>query len=122
MPELYTEPTKSTQVSKRKLIFLKVKTPIIPLGNPHQPDRFTMSVPGASVSVAEQRKSCETNQVGTKLGTTEDTQDSEGPVSAWCERGDSNPHGFTRQILSLVRLPIPPLSHFTKSGSDFIVA
>jgi hypothetical protein len=28
----------------------------------------------------------------------------------WCERGDSNPHGFTRQILSLVRLPIPPLS------------
>jgi len=32
------------------------------------------------------------------------------PVSCWCERGDSNPHGFTRQILSLVRLPIPPLS------------
>src|SRR4051794_28260212 len=31
-------------------------------------------------------------------------------VSDWCERGDSNPHGFTRQILSLVRLPIPPLS------------
>src|SRR6516225_2223004 len=22
-------------------------------------------------------------------------------VSKWCERGDSNPHGFTRQILSL---------------------
>ena len=32
-------------------------------------------------------------------------------VNHWCERGDSNPHGFTRQILSLVRLPIPPLSH-----------
>ena len=32
-------------------------------------------------------------------------------VGRWCERGDSNPHGFTRQILSLVRLPIPPLSH-----------
>src|SRR6185437_13105358 len=30
---------------------------------------------------------------------------------AWCERRDSNPHGFPRQILSLVRLPIPPLSH-----------
>ena len=29
----------------------------------------------------------------------------------WCERGDLNPHGFPRQILSLVRLPIPPLSH-----------
>jgi hypothetical protein len=55
-------------------------------------------------------------------------------VTYWCERGDSNPHGFTRQILSLVRLPIPPLSHslrqfkpkcltldrFTKqSGGDF---
>src|ERR1700724_3654640 len=40
----------------------------------------------------------------------------EGPISRsalhyWGERGDSNPHGFTRQILSLVRLPIPPLSH-----------
>ena len=31
-------------------------------------------------------------------------------LTDWCERGDSNPHGFTRQILSLVRLPIPPLS------------
>jgi integrase len=40
----------------------------------------------------------------------------ENPKSAsdWCERGDSNPHGFTRQILSLVRLPIPPLSHSQK--------
>ena len=25
-----------------------------------------------------------------------------------------NPHGFPRQILSLVRLPIPPLSHLSK--------
>jgi hypothetical protein len=31
-------------------------------------------------------------------------------VYDWCERGDLNPHGFPRQILSLVRLPIPPLS------------
>src|SRR5579863_1719633 len=31
--------------------------------------------------------------------------------AAWCERGDSNPHGFPRQDLNLVRLPIPPLSH-----------
>src|SRR5687767_6313886 len=30
----------------------------------------------------------------------------------WCERGDSNPHTFRYQILSLARLPIPPLSHF----------
>ena len=33
------------------------------------------------------------------------------PQNPWCERGDLNPHGFPRQILSLVRLPIPPLSH-----------
>jgi hypothetical protein len=29
----------------------------------------------------------------------------------WCERGDLNPHRLPRQILSLVRLPISPLSH-----------
>ncbi len=37
--------------------------------------------------------------------------------TVWCERGDSNPHGFTRQILSLVRLPIPPLSHVEKQAN-----
>jgi hypothetical protein len=36
----------------------------------------------------------------------------------WCERGDSNPHGFTRQILSLVRLPIPPLSQSSITSLD----
>ena len=40
-------------------------------------------------------------------------------MNDWCERGDSNPHGFTRQILSLVRLPIPPLSHFVFSYLHF---
>jgi hypothetical protein len=39
--------------------------------------------------------------------------------SKWCERGDSNPHGFTRQILSLVRLPIPPLSQFVFNHLHF---
>ena len=34
--------------------------------------------------------------------------------NGWCERGDSNPHALRRQILSLVRLPIPPLSHRLK--------
>ena len=29
---------------------------------------------------------------------------------AQCERGDSNPHPLRGQILSLVRLPVPPLS------------
>jgi hypothetical protein len=46
------------------------------------------------------------------------------PEITWCERGDSNPHGFTRQILSLVRLPIPPLSralNYTKRWWDFLI-
>ena len=38
-------------------------------------------------------------------------------VSDWCERGDSNPHPLRDQILSLARLPIPPLSH----GTHYIV-
>jgi hypothetical protein len=29
---------------------------------------------------------------------------------SWCERGDSNPHPLRDQILSLARLPVPPLS------------
>ncbi len=28
-----------------------------------------------------------------------------------CEKGDSNPHGSPRWILSPVRLPVPPFSH-----------
>jgi hypothetical protein len=31
-------------------------------------------------------------------------------LGSWCERGDSNPHPLRDQILSLARLPIPPLS------------
>jgi hypothetical protein len=46
-----------------------------------------------------------------KIGHKGKRADSRSALSDWCERGDSNPHGFTRQILSLVRLPIPPLSH-----------
>ena len=45
------------------------------------------------------------------------------PVSGWCERGNSNPHPLWDQILSLARLPIPPLwrqpiiiSHRRKRG------
>jgi hypothetical protein len=49
--------------------------------------------------------------VGTKLGTVKKAADLRSIPNYWCERGDSNPHGFPRQILSLVRLPIPPLSH-----------
>jgi len=57
---------------------------------------------------------------GTKLGTMNKTANQNVirmSANCWCERGDSNPHGFTRQILSLVRLPIPPLSHLEISYS-----
>ena len=37
---------------------------------------------------------------------------------SWCERGDSNPHTLRYQILSLARLPIPPLSQFITSDSE----
>ncbi len=33
----------------------------------------------------------------------------------WCERGDSNPHTRRCWILSPVRLPVPPLSHYVWS-------
>ena len=35
--------------------------------------------------------------------------------SIWCERRDSNSHTSRRQNLNLVRLPIPPRSHFSKN-------
>lgn len=41
--------------------------------------------------------------------------------SVWCERGGSNPHSLSRQILSLVRLPVPPLSHILPvDGRNFL--
>ena len=42
------------------------------------------------------------------------------PGGSWCERGDSNPHGLPRQILSLVRLPIPPLSLVEKKQLNYL--
>src|SRR5262245_20824241 len=35
-----------------------------------------------------------------------------------CERGESNPHPLRGQILSLVRLPVPPLSR----GASYLAA
>ena len=41
----------------------------------------------------------------------------DGGMKRACERGDLNPHGVTHQILSLARLPIPPLSRtLNKNG------
>jgi hypothetical protein len=38
----------------------------------------------------------------------------------WCERGDLNPHGLLRQILSLVRLPISPLSQWFQTAGFYV--
>ena len=38
-------------------------------------------------------------------------------TGVWCERGDSNPHTLRYQILSLARLPIPPLSLEIKTSN-----
>jgi hypothetical protein len=51
------------------------------------------------------------NEGGHKIGHSRKWADRESPVSCWCGRGDLNPHGLPRQILSLVRLPISPLPH-----------
>ena len=45
-----------------------------------------------------------------RIGRSWEPANSQNSVSDWCERGDLNPHGFPRWILSPVRLPIPPLS------------
>ena len=43
--------------------------------------------------------------------------DHETNFQAWCERGDSNPHPLRDQILSLARLPVPPLSQSCLNNS-----
>jgi len=43
------------------------------------------------------------------------------PTVSWCERGDSNPHGFTRQILSSTRTKNQQFSTIWMS-SDCLVA
>ncbi len=40
----------------------------------------------------------------------------------WCERGDSNSHGFPHWNLNPARLPIPPHSRITRSGSHRLAA
>jgi squalene synthase HpnC len=41
-------------------------------------------------------------------------------VVRWCEGRDSNPHALRRQILSLVRLPIPPPSREKANGKKVL--
>ena len=60
-------------------------------------------------------------RMDTKLDTNEKGPILRSALTYWCERGDLNPHGLPRQILSLVRLPISPLSHFIFSHLRFRV-
>jgi hypothetical protein len=64
-------------------------------------------------SIRESRRSgrAEKTRSGHNSGRSQKLRIRRCLTNSWCERGDSNPHGFPRQILSLVRLPIPPLSH-----------
>lgn len=38
------------------------------------------------------------------------------PASGWCERWDSNPHARRHRLLRPTRLPVPPLSHWTRTA------
>ncbi len=40
------------------------------------------------------------------------------PISILCGLRDLNPHARKRQILNLVRLPIPPNPHMTRAGLE----
>ena len=79
-------------------------------------DKYVHSISGRNVGFVDQLEP-RNNQEPRRLeadngeGSEKENQLQVVEGEAWCERGESNPHGFPRQILSLVRLPISPLSH-----------
>ena len=74
-------------------------------------DTYIHLVSGRNVGFIDRLDAKKEAQPSATQAQPESEQERETAASDWCERGDSNPHGFPRQILSLVRLPIPPLSH-----------
>src|SRR5256885_8100105 len=48
--------------------------------------------------------------LGSGASSPESATVSVKPKENWCERRDSNSHGFPHWILSPARLPVPPLS------------
>ena len=74
-------------------------------------DIYVHLLPGRNVGWVDRLDTLCAPQPSATQAQPEADAEEAGIVSDWCERGDSNPHGFPRQILSLVRLPIPPLSH-----------
>ncbi len=85
-------------------------------------DKYVHLISGRNVGFIDRLDTLATSQQNaTQAQPTSQSEEPNEPQNCsqaieekdWCERGESNPHGFPRQILSLVRLPIPPLSHFT---------
>ena len=74
-------------------------------------DIYVHLLPGRNVALIDKLDALAPAQTAATQAQPEPQVTKPESVSDWCERGDSNPHGFPRQILSLVRLPIPPLSH-----------
>ena len=83
-------------------------------------DKYVHLIPRRNVHFIDRLDSQTTSQPdATRTQLARSSQGGEKPVEvpqpidgkAWCERGDSNPHPLRDQILSLARLPIPPLSH-----------
>jgi integrase len=77
---------------------------LVPRRNVHFIDRLdSLTSPQPDATQAQPERKCRER---------ESTQSKRQIIDkkAWCERGDSNPHPLRDQILSLARLPIPPLS------------
>jgi len=73
-------------------------------------DKYVHLIPRRNVHFIDRLDSLTSPQQSATQTQPEKEPSEVATVSAWCERGDSNPHPLRDQILSLARLPIPPLS------------
>ena len=80
-------------------------------------DKYVHLIPRRNVHFIDRLDSLTSPQQSATQTQPEKEPSEVATVSAWCERGDSNPHPLRDQILSLARLPIPPLSHFSVDHS-----
>jgi integrase len=64
-------------------------------------DTYVHLTPGRNVGWVDKLATLSTAQPDATQAQPEVGEQAREFVSDWCERGDSNPHGFTRQILSL---------------------
>jgi integrase len=85
-------------------------------------DKYVHLVPRRNVHFIDRLDSVTSPQQSATQAQPKTEGVSRVPVSTWCERGDSNPHPLRDQILSLARLPIPPLSRRTIIRQDALIA